>query len=133
MKPSGWTSNYTTTVVSNATTDKKPEEILSEEDAACEANAITGPKVKNDCQQYELEDPDYKCCFISFSIGSYNDSICQRIAYTAAAIGDMKFAFRHAKKVTIWLVQSKTIRKMTQLIIVIYFNTPKHLKTELIQ
>ena len=66
-----------------------------------EACAITGPKTKNDCQQYELEDPDYKCCFISFSIGNYNNSIYQRVAYTAAAIGDMKFAFRHAKKVSI--------------------------------
>ena len=42
--PSGWTSNYTTTVVSNSTTDREPEEILSEGDAACEAYAITGPK-----------------------------------------------------------------------------------------
>ena len=38
------TSNYTTTVVSNSTTDRESEEILSEGDAACEAYAITGPK-----------------------------------------------------------------------------------------
>ncbi len=38
------TSNYTTTVVSNSTTDREPEEILSEGDAVCEAYAITGPK-----------------------------------------------------------------------------------------
>ena len=42
--PSGWTSNYTTTVASNSTTDREPEEILSKGDAACEAYAITGPK-----------------------------------------------------------------------------------------
>lgn len=99
--PSGWTSNYTTTNVLNSTTDREPEEILSEGDAACEAYAITGPKTKSDCQQYELEDTDYKCCFISFSIGSYNNSISQRIAYTEAAIKDMKNAFKHAKQLSI--------------------------------
>lgn len=99
--PEGWKSNYTGTTESNLITDREPEEILSEGDAACEALAITGPKKEKDCNQYVLEDPDYRCCYITFNIGTYSNAICQRVAYTASAIGDMKYAFRHASHVSI--------------------------------
>lgn len=99
--PEGWTSNYTGTTESHWTTDREPEEILSEGDANCEAYAITGPKKDKDCNQFVLEDPDYRCCFITFQIGTYKNAICQRIAYTASSIGDMKYAFRHASRVSI--------------------------------
>ena len=99
--PEGWTSSYNGTTESHWTTDREPEEILSEGDANCEAYAITGPKKDKDCNQFVLEDPDYRCCFITFQIGTYKNAICQRIAYTASSIGDMKYAFRHASHVSI--------------------------------
>ena len=99
--PEGWTSNYTGVTESHWTTDREPEEILSEGDANCEAYAITGPKKEKDCNQFVLEDPDYRCCYITFEIGTYKNAICQRIAYTESSIGDMKYAFRQASHVSI--------------------------------
>ena len=101
--PAGWVSNYSNASnTSNKTTAREPDEILEGGDADCEAYSITGPKTKKDCQQYTLKDPDYKCWFVSFSVGTtYNNAICLRVAYTASSIGDVKYAFRHAKNVTI--------------------------------
>lgn len=97
--PAGWVSNYTNS--SSTTVEREPDEILEGGDADCEAYSITGPKTKQDCQQYTLKDPDYKCCFVSFSLGTYSNALCLRIAYTTKSIGDVKYAFRHAKNVTI--------------------------------
>ena len=90
--PEGWTSKY------NGTKPYKPNvyEVLGENETACEKLNIQGPKKAEDCNKYILEDPDYRCCFIKFSVGNYTNNFCLRVAYTEASIKDVKESFDEA-------------------------------------
>ena len=87
--PEGWTSKY------NGTVPYKPNvyEVLGENETACDKLNIKGAEKPEDCNKYTLEDPDYRCCFIKFSVGNYTNNFCLRVAYTEDSIKDVKKSF----------------------------------------
>ena len=54
------------------------------------------------CTSHVFEDDNYRCCFISYNVGKdYSNQLCKIIAFNKKSIDDVKYSFRHAKKLKI--------------------------------
>ena len=70
-------------------------------DAGCYKYHVTGATSEPMCTQYELSDPNFRCCYIFIKKDSYVNGFCMPIAYNAHAIGDVKSSFHNSDEIEI--------------------------------
>jgi hypothetical protein len=70
-------------------------------DAGCHQYHITGATSEPMCTQYELSDPNLRCCYVFMKKDSYYNGFCLPIAYNPLAIGDVKKSFHNSNELEI--------------------------------
>jgi len=74
---------------------------LTDGDAGCHKYHVTGATSEPMCTQYELSDPNLRCCYIFMRKDSYFNGFCMPIAFNANAIGDVKSSFHNSNELEI--------------------------------
>ena len=68
----------------------------------CLAYYDQGATNVSDCTQWILDDPNFICCLVNYTIGKdYSNSFCMPVANTSSFISDIKYSFRNADDIEI--------------------------------